>query len=98
MIKRLDKEHSSISMDEEEAKSIYEEIKKAHGDLKEYGVSLSKYGTAKAYWLIFLVKHKGKMVHKDTISSFVSQRTKLGKDQQVRHLAAYGWYVLNKEG
>lgn len=53
--------------------------------------------SAKALWLIFLKKNQGKLVHKDTVSAFVGAvEPTSGKDQQVRHLAADGWFVLNK--
>jgi hypothetical protein len=64
--------------------------------LKAFGVSLPKKASGNALWLIFLKKFQGKMVHKDTISTFVnSVIPSAGKDQQVRHLAAKGWYILN---
>ena len=65
--------------------------------LKQYNVVLPKKDSSNALWLVYLKKHEGKMVHKDTISAFVnSVNPKSGKDQQVRHLAAKGWYILNK--
>lgn len=65
--------------------------------LKQYGVEIPKTGTAGMLWLVFLKKHEGKLVHKDTISEFVSHvLPNSGKDQQVRHLAGKGWYILNK--
>ena len=46
---------------------------------------------------MYLRKYKGTLVHKDTISSFVATiAPKAGKDQQIRHLAEKGWYVLNR--
>jgi len=75
--------------------AILEEEYNTH--LKQYKVTLPKKETAAALWLVFLKKHEGKLVHKDTISAFVSTvNPKSGKDQQVRHLASKGWYVLNK--
>lgn len=65
--------------------------------LRQYQVKLPQKGSAGALWLVYLKKHEGKMVHKDTISAFVSSvNPKSGKDQQVRHLAGRGWYILNK--
>ncbi len=65
--------------------------------LKAYNVSFPKRDSIKLLWLIFLKKHEGKLIHKDTISAFVNKiKPKSGKDQQVRHLASDGWYVLNK--
>lgn len=65
--------------------------------LKQYNVTLPKIGSASALWLVYLKKHEGKLVHKDTISEFVSSvNPEFGKDQQVRHLASKGWYILNK--
>jgi len=53
---------------------------------------------AKELQLIFLLKYKGSMVHKDLISAFIRKRIPTaGMDQQVRHLATqYHWNVLNK--
>jgi hypothetical protein len=65
--------------------------------LKEYDVKMPDRKAYSALWLIFLRKHLGRLVHKDTIADFViSVRPRAGRDQQVRHLAARGWYVLNK--
>lgn len=65
--------------------------------LKQYGVIIPKKETASMLWLVFLRKYQGLLVHKDTISEFVSNvLPKSGKDQQVRHLAAKGWFILNK--
>lgn len=65
--------------------------------LKPLGVKFPKENTAKFYWLICLRKYIKKQVHKDAISEVLENLgLNLGKDQQVRHLAADGWYVLNK--
>ena len=75
--------------------SIVEQEYNTH--LKQYHVELPRKGSSGALWLVFLKKNEGKLVHKDTISAFVnSVNQKSGKDQQVRHLASKGWYVLNK--
>lgn len=56
--------------------------------------------SAKEFQLIFLYKHKGKLVHKDLISAFVRKHIpNAGLDQQVRHLSSqFGWNILNKSG
>lgn len=65
--------------------------------LDQFGVSLPKENTAGMLWLAFLRKYQGILVHKDTIAEFVSSvLPELGRDQQVRHLAAKGWFILNK--
>jgi hypothetical protein len=97
-MQRLTKEGPHIYMSPQERETWYEKLK------DEYETNLSKYGVVfpapdsqKALWLIFLRKNLGIFVHKDTISSFVhSVFPAAGKDQQVRHLAADGWYVLNR--
>ena len=85
-------------MSPDEIESWYKKLKTEHGNsLSQYGVKFPAKDSIKALWLIFLRKNKGTLVHKDTISSFVaSVNPKAGKDQQVRHLASDGWYVLNK--
>lgn len=85
-------------MSPEEIDEWYDRIKSEHEMfLSKYGVKLPARNSAEALWLVFLRKHLGKAVHKDTISSFVhTVRVDFGKDQQVRHLAEKGWYVLNK--
>ncbi len=65
--------------------------------LQSYGVVLPSSGTQKQLWLIYLKRFQRQLVHKDEVSSFVQDRMPgAGRDQQVRHLAADGWYVLNK--
>ena len=88
--------HSYMSPEEiEKWWTILEEEYNTH--LKQYKVVLPKKDSSNALWLVFLKKHEGKIVHKDTISAFVSSvNPKSGKDQQVRHLGGKGWYVLNK--
>ncbi len=85
-------------MSPKEIAGWYEKLKKEHSIyLAKYGVKFPKKNTTKALWLIFLRKYQGRPIHKDTISSFVETvLPKAGKDQQVRHLAADGWYVLNR--
>lgn len=85
-------------MSQEEIEQWYTILENEHQNhLNTYGVFLPKRGSSNALWLVFLRKHIGKLVHKDTISEFVqSVNPTAGKDQQVRHLASKGWYVLNK--
>lgn len=85
-------------MSPEEVEKWYSKIEEEYNTyLKEYHVKFPKRDSSKALWLVYLKKYEGKLVHKDTISAFVnSVRTDSGKDQQVRHLAAEGWNILNK--
>lgn len=85
-------------MSPDEIESWYKKLQKEYEvNLASYGVKFTARKTTKALWLIYLRKYQGKLVHKDTISSFVATvNPKAGKDQQVRHLASDGWYVLNK--
>lgn len=85
-------------MSPDEIEKWYKQLKEEYDtNLAQYGVKFPAENSIKALWLIFLRKNKGVLVHKDTISSFVaSVNPKAGKDQQVRHLASDGWYVLNK--
>ena len=87
-----------IFMSPEEIEKWWTTLETEHAtSLSKYSVELPKKGSGKALWLVFLRKNMGKPVHKDVISSFVnSVNHESGKDQQVRHLAADGWYVLNK--
>jgi len=88
--------HSHMSP--EEIEKWYSKLKEEHEQhLEQDGVGLPRKGSAKALWLVYLRKYQGRLVHKDTISAFIKTvNPKLGHDQQVRHLAADGWYVLNK--
>jgi hypothetical protein len=81
-----------------EIQEIYDLLTKEHAEyLAPYGVSMPTRDSIKALWLVFLRKYQGILVHKDKISDFVSSvMPHSGKDQQVRHLGAGGWYVLNK--
>lgn len=98
MIEQLQKRGNHTFMSPEEIDKWYNKIQEEHElYLKEYNVELPKRNSSSALWLVFLRKHKGKLVHKDTISAFVnSVNPQAGKDQQVRHLARKGWFVLNK--
>lgn len=98
MTEKLPITGSHIYMSPEEIEKWYDALEKEYEThLKPYNVSFPKKSSLKNLWLIFLKKHEGKLVHKDTISAFVnSVNSKAGKDQQVRHLASDGWYVLNK--
>lgn len=86
----------------EEIYSIYDEINKVYiMHLKKYGVKIYKKlpleENSKALALIFLYKYRGKLVHKDTITSFIETIKKdAGKDTQARHLGREGWYILNR--
>jgi hypothetical protein len=98
MTEKLDIRGNHVYMSPEEIEkwwSILETEYNTH--LRQYSVKLPKKGSSGALHLIFLKKHEGKLVHKDTISTFVnSVNPNAGKDQQVRHLSAKGWYILNK--
>lgn len=98
MIERLPLQGSHVFMSPEEVATWQEKLRNEHDTyLNAYHVKLPKAGSANALWLAYLRKHQGRLVHKDTISAFVnSVNPKSGKDQQVRHLARAGWYVLNK--
>ncbi len=97
-MKKLDKHGEYTSMPLSEIEKWYKQLNKEYTlNLSKYGVKLPKRNSIKALWLIFLRKNKGTLVHKDTISSFVASiKPNAGKDQQVRHLASDGWYILNK--
>ncbi|MDO8466969.1 MAG: hypothetical protein Q7S83_02400 [bacterium] len=97
-MKKIDKQGSHTFMSPEEIEDWYRKLEVEHATyLAKYGVRFPKWNTTKALWLIFLRKYQGKPVHKDTISSFVETvMPKIGKDQQVRHLAGDGWYILNR--
>lgn len=87
-----------IKMSHEELNHWYEVIETEHNKyLKQYHIRLPKKESSKGLWLIYLRKYMGKLVHKDTISFFVKTIIKTaGQDQQVRHLGADGFYVLNR--
>lgn len=84
-------------MSPDEIENRYSQLEEEYQtNLAQYGVKMPSRDGMQALWLIFLRKNKGILVHKDTISSFVaSVNPNAGKDQQVRHLAADGWYILN---
>jgi len=98
MLSRLDRHGSHVYMSPDEVKTWYNKLCAEYvASLSQYGVVLPKLGTTKCLWLVYLRKYQGVMVHKDTISSFVeSVNPESGKDQQVRHLASDGWYILNR--
>lgn len=89
---------SHVYMSPEEIEKWWNTLEEEYNTyLKRFKVILPKKNSSNALWLVYLRKHEGKQVHKDTISTFVnSVNPKSGKDQQVRHLASKGWYVLNK--
>lgn len=94
----VSKTGNHIYMSPEEIDSWYAKIEEYHKTyLQEYGIQMPGRKSSSALWLVFLAKHQGKLVHKDTISAFVNTvDPKSGKDQQVRHLGGKGWYILNK--
>lgn len=98
MTNKLPISGNHIYMSPEEIDKWIKNLKIDHDTyLKQYNINFPKSGTAKSLWLVFLKKHQGVLVHKDTISAFVSSvKDQSGKDQQVRHLASDGWYILNK--
>ena len=95
---QLPKHSVNAVISPEEIQDIYETLVKEHAEhLSMYGVKMPTKSSIKALWLIFLRKHLGSLVHKDNVSSFVeSVKQGSGLDQQVRHLSADGWYVLNR--
>lgn len=95
---KIAKGEAHVYMSMEEIDEWYSKLKKEHETyLEKYGVKLPGKTSSKALWLIFLRKNIKKLIHKDTISAFVQTIIPTsGKDQQVRHLASDGWYVLNK--
>lgn len=98
MIEKLPIHGNHVYMSAEEIENWWTVLEREYNThLRSYDVTLPQKGSSSALWLVFLKKHEGKLVHKDTISAFVnSVNPKAGKDQQVRHLASRGWYVLNK--
>lgn len=90
--------HSHVSIDQTEQEKISEALRRDYEDyLASYGVKFPKEGTTKFHWLTYLKKFQQKLVHKDEVASYVQENLpEVGRDQQVRHLAADGWYVLNK--
>ena len=97
-MKKLDKTGNHIHMSPEEIANRSATITDEHETyLKKYGVTLPRTGSLPFLWLVYLRKYKGQLVHKDTISSFIATiDATAGKDQQIRHLAEKGRYVLNK--
>ncbi len=98
MASKLPVQGEHTKMTQAEIDETYGTLAAEHNEyLAKYGVKMPPKNTTKALWLIYLRKYKGMMVHKDTISTFVSSvLPNAGKDQQVRHLAADGWNVLNR--
>lgn len=98
MTETLPMQGNHAFMSPEEIERWFDILEKEYATyLKQYHVSFPKKGSSASLWLVYLRKHEGKLIHKDTISAFVnSVNPKAGKDQQVRHLASKGWYVLNK--
>lgn len=98
MTKKLPIRGSHVFMSPEEIEKWLHVLKKEYDTyLKQYNVVFPKKNSPALLWIIYLKKYEGELVHKDTISAFVnSVNPKSGKDQQVRHLASKGWYVLNK--
>ncbi len=95
---RLGIDGPHVYMSTDEIKSRYDELTSLHQQhLRRYDVRMPAEGSNKALHLIYLHKHVRKLVHKDTVSAFVrSVKPNAGADQQVRHLAADGWNVLNR--
>lgn len=87
-----------VYMSPDEIERRYAELVRLHRrHLQRYDVRMPAAGSNKALHLIYLHKYIGTLVHKDTVSAFVrSVNPRAGADQQVRHLAADGWYVLNR--
>lgn len=95
-IKKLEKYGPHCYMSIEEADTLYDEICFMHKKhLAKYDVSMPKRNSFQALQLIYLYKYRDYLVHRDTISEFVRQVFNgASRDQQTRHLASKGWYVL----
>lgn len=95
---RLDISGPHVYMSPDEIKRRYDDLVQLHRrHLQRYDVKMPSEGSNKALHLIYLHKYMRMLVHKDTVSAFVrSVNPRAGADQQVRHLAADGWYVLNR--
>ncbi|HGG03986.1 MAG TPA: hypothetical protein ENK28_00870 [Aliiroseovarius sp.] len=93
-----EKRRNHVSIGPDEFTSITDRLRRDFKDyLSSYGVKFPNEGTQKYLWLVYLKKFQKKLVHKDEVSAFVEENIpNAGRDQQVRHLAADGWYVLNK--
>lgn len=97
-MKKLEKTGAHVNMSPDEIEQWSELLKQEHETyLSKYGVMLPANWSLPFYWLIYLRKYKWILVHKDTIASFVASfRPDAWRDQQIRHLAAKWWYILNK--
>ena len=95
MIQRID---NYVPIDPEECEQLWKDIVEKHSNnLAQYSVKLPGVGTCKQYQLIYLYKFMNCYVKKDVVSEFVAAYLPdAGKDQQVRHLAADGFCVLNR--
>jgi hypothetical protein len=95
---KLDKYGPHCYMSIEEADTLYDEIVYMHKKhLAKYDVHMPKRTSYQALQLVYLYKYREYLVHRDTISEFVRQVFKdASKDQQTRHLAGKGWYILLK--
>lgn len=94
------KKIDSISLTEQEYKKIIDQLKNEYETyLKQFDVKMPVRNTsANLFQLVCLRKYYKKQVSKDAISKAMENyfKSKFAKDQQVRHLAEKGWYVLNK--
>jgi len=89
---------TELNISDQECQEIYNKLYKIWQDnLEVFDVRMPQQGSAMAYWLIALYKHKEQALHKDTISRFTQSKIpNAGQDQQVRHLGGqHGWYVIN---
>jgi len=87
---------NNLNMDFDQAETYLNLKKEYDMYLKPAGVKFPKIGSAKYYWLLILYEYKGFFIPKEEIAIFTKKHKKVSGDQQVRHLAADGWYSLNK--
>ena len=82
-----------MSITDEELEKAYKKAVRIHEKyLATDNVKLSRWGSAKGYWLAVLIHCSPDYVHKDVISQIVRERIPTAAaDQQVRHLLRDGW-------
>ena len=86
--------YQDFPIKDEEIEELGKEIKRLYNEnLKQYGLSFPKEKTNKWYYLIYLYKYMGRVVHKDVVSEFVRKHNPdAAPDQQVRHLCSQFHY------
>lgn len=92
MERKIDK---YIKLTDEHMADIEKTLDNAFITLKQYGVAMPIATSLKKKWLIYLYAFQGIPVHKNVITQFCHEFSpNCSSDQQVRHLAADGWFVL----